>query len=199
MTMWLLEVTDLKQYTYCPRIVFYRYCLPTIRPTTVLMEEGIRHHLEEEDREVRRSLRHYQVKEGERFFHLALQSEILGLVARIDLAIATPSRASADAEAIVVEYKYSEQKAGAHFKLQLAAYALLLEEAWNLPVKRGFVYSIPLKSAEAVPITPALRKKVQQTIAQIRHMVEHQEMPGPPTAQARCVSCEFRRFCNDVV
>lgn len=199
MTKWLLEVTDLKQYTYCPRIVYYRYCLPSIRPTTVLMDEGIRQHLEEEDREVRRSLRHYQIQEGERSFHLTLQSETLGLVARIDLAIATPSRTAVDAEAIVVEYKYSEQKAGTHFKLQLAAYALLLEEAWNLSVKRGFVYSIPLKSAEAVPITPALRKKVLQVIAQIRHLIERQEMPEPPTSQARCVSCEFRRFCNDVV
>jgi CRISPR-associated exonuclease Cas4 len=199
MTTWLLEVTDLKQYTYCPRIVFYRYCLPTIRPTTVLMEEGIRQHTEEEDREERRSLRHYQIKEGERFFHLALQSETLGLVARIDLAIATPSRTAVGAEGIVVEYKYSEQKAGAHFKLQLAAYALLLEEAWNIPVKRGFVYSIPLKSAEVVPITPALRKKVLQTVASIRQLVERQEMPEPPKAQGRCVTCEFRRFCNDVV
>jgi CRISPR-associated exonuclease Cas4 len=199
MTKWLLEVTDLKQYTYCPRIVFYRYCLPTIRPTTVLMEEGIRQHTEEEDREERRSLRHYRLKEGERFFHLVLQSETLGLVARIDLAIATPSRTAAGAEGIVVEYKYSEQKAGAHFKLQLAAYALLLEEAWNIPVKRGFVYSIPLKSAEVVPITPALRKKVLQTVASIRQLVERQEMPEPPAAQGRCVICEFRRFCNDVI
>jgi CRISPR-associated protein Cas4 len=164
-----------------------------------LMEEGIRQHTEEEDREERRSLRHYQIKEGERFFHLALQSETLGLVARIDLAIATPSRTAVGAEGIVVEYKYSEQKAGAHFKLQLAAYALLLEEAWNIPLKRGFVYSIPLRSAEVVPITPALRKKVLQTVASIRQLVERQEMPEPPTAQGRCVTCEFRRFCNDVV
>ena len=41
---WLFEVTDLKQYAYCPRIVFYRYCLPKVRPITFLMEEGIRSH-----------------------------------------------------------------------------------------------------------------------------------------------------------
>ncbi len=199
MTKWLLEVTDLKQYTYCPRIVFYRYCLPTIRPLTFLMEEGIRQHVAEENREERRSLRHYQIKEGERFFQVVLQSETLGLAARIDLAIATPSRTAVGAEGIVVEYKYSEQKAGMHFKLQLAAYALLLEEAWNLPVKRGFIYSIPLKRAEAVAITPQLRKKVIQTVNDIRHLIEHQAMPEPPVSQGRCVACEFRRFCNDVV
>src|SRR6266446_6931547 len=79
MSNWLLEVTDLKQYTCCPRIVFYRYCLPKIRPITFLMEEGIRQHDLEDDREERRGLRHYGLKEGERFFHLALQSAKLGL------------------------------------------------------------------------------------------------------------------------
>jgi CRISPR-associated exonuclease Cas4 len=196
---YLLEVTDLKQYTCCPRIVFYRYCLPRIRPITFLMEEGIRQHDLEDDREERRGLRHYGIKEGERFFHLALQSAKLGLTARIDLAIATPALTAPNADAIVVEYKHSEQKAGAHFKLQLAAYAMLLEEAWGIPVKRGYIYSIPLRNAEAIPITAQLRKKVEQTVVQIRHMVEQEIMPEPTKAQARCVSCEFRRFCNDIV
>lgn len=199
MAQWLLEVTDLKQYAYCPRIVFYRYCLPTIRPMTFLMEEGIRMHQVEEEREERRNLRRYQIEEGERFPRLSIQSEALGLSGCIDLVIATPSRTAANAEAIVVEYKYSEQKAGSHFKQQLVAYALLVEEAWQIPVKRGFISSLPLKQAEHVPITPALRKKARQSLDDIRTMIERQRMPDPPVSQARCVNCEFRRFCNDVV
>ncbi len=199
MSTWLLEVTDLKQYTYCPRIVFYRYCLPRVRPITYSMEEGIRCHEEEENREERRSLRNYGLTSGERAFHLALQSSQLGLTGRVDLTIATPSRTAPNAEAIVVEYKLSEQKAGSHFVLQLAAYALLVEEAWQLPVKRGFLYSIPLRKAEPVGITPHLRKKVVQTVAQIRQIVESEILPPPPTSLRRCVTCEFRRFCNDVV
>ena len=196
---WLFEVTDLKQYIACPRIVYYRYCLPRVRPITGLMEEGIRHHEEEDAREERRSLRNYGVKEGERVAHLALRSSKLGLTGRLDLAIATPSRDASNAEGIVVEYKYSEQKAGPHFVLQLAAYALLLEEAWNIPVKRGFLYSIPLKRAEPIAITPHLRKKVVQTTQHIQQIVESELMPAPPSSQYRCVTCEFRRFCNDVV
>jgi CRISPR-associated exonuclease Cas4 len=199
MSDWLLEVTDLKQYTFCPRIVFYRYCLPRIRPITYAMEEGIRSHEEEETREERRSLRNYGLTTGERAFHLPLQSTKLGLTGRVDLAIATPSREAPGAEAIVVEYKLSEQKAGSHFMLQLAAYALLVEEAWGLPVNRGFLYSIPLRKAEPVAITQNLRRKVIQTVTQIRQIVESEVMPSPPNSLRRCVTCEFRRFCNDVV
>jgi CRISPR-associated exonuclease Cas4 len=199
MSEWLLEVTDLKQYICCPRIVFYRYCLPKIRPVTYLMEEGIRRHEEEEEREERRSLRHYGTSVGERFFHLMLHSRKLGLSGRVDLAIAVPSLEATDAEGIVVEYKLSEQKAGPHFKLQLAAYALMLEDIWGIPVKHGFLYSIPLRKAELIPITLPLRKKVVQTVAQIRRIVESEIMPAPTTSSYRCVTCEFRRFCNDVV
>ena len=196
---WLLEVTDLKQYTYCPRIVFYRYCLPRLRPVTYTMEEGIRAHQEEEVREDRRSLRTYGLVQGERAFHLAVQSAALGLTGIIDLVIATPSRKASEAEAIVIEYKLTEKKAGEHFKLQLAAYALLVEEAWHLPVRRGFLYSIPLRRAEAIPITQPLRQKVLRTVECIRHLVDSQAMPPAPTSHSRCVTCEFRRFCNDVV
>ena len=199
MSNWLLEVTDLKQYTCCPRIVFYRYCLPRVRPITYSMEEGIRCHEEEETREERRSLRNYGLTSGERVYRLPLQSTKLGLTGHVDLAIATPSREVPGAEAIVVEYKLSEQKAGSHFTLQLAAYALLLEEAWGLPVNRGFLYSIPLRKAESVAITQHLRRKVMQTVAQIRQIVESEIMPSPPSSLRRCVTCEFRRFCNDVV
>ena len=199
MSDWLLEVTDLKQYTCCPRIVFYRYCLPRIRPITYTMEEGIRCHEEEETREERRSLRNYGLTSGERIYRLPLQSRKLGLTGRVDLAIATPSREAPGAKAIVVEYKLSEQKAGSHFMLQLAAYALLIEEAWGLPVDQGFLYSIPLRKAEPVAITQHLRRKVIQTVAQIRQIVESEIMPSPPSSLRRCVTCEFRRFCNDVI
>ena len=199
MSDWLLEVTDLKQYTCCPRIVYYRYCLPRIRPITYTMEEGIRCHEEEETREERRSLRNYGLTSGERVYRLPLQSRKLGLTGRVDLAIATPSREAPGAKAIVVEYKLSEQKAGSHFTLQLAAYALLIEEAWGLPVDQGFLYSIPLRKAEPVAITQHLRRKVIQTVAQIRQIVESEIMPSPPDSLRRCVTCEFRRFCNDVV
>ena len=195
----LLEVTDLKQYVCCPRIVFYRYCLPRVRPVTYTMEEGIRTHLEEERREERRSLRNYGLTEGERTFHFAVQSATLGLTGSIDLVIVTPSREAANAEAIVVDYKNSEKRGSAHFALQLAAYALLVEEAWQLPVKRGYLYSIPLRRAELVAITPHLRRKVMQTVKEIRRIVEHETMPPPPAALGRCLTCEFRRFCNDVV
>lgn len=199
MTDATIDVTDLKQWTYCPRIVYYRYCLPRIRPTTHLMNAGIEAHRDEAAREERRGLRLYDLETGERVVDLSLIDHELGLRGRLDLAIAVPDRASAGATAVVVDYKYTEQQAGAHFKLQLAAYAILLERAWQLPVPTGYLYQIPLRRANAVPITPPLRQKAMTTIETIHRSIRRETMPPPPASRYPCVSCEFRRFCNDVI
>lgn len=199
MDSYTFEVTDLKQWAYCPRVVYYRYCLPDVRPVTTLMAAGIASHQDEGAREERRSLRPYGLTEGERAFDLTLHSAQLGVRGRLDLAIAVPTRAAPRAEAVVVEYKDSERAAGTHFKLQLAAYALLLEEAWGLPVRRGFFYAIPTRQVEPVTITAALRRKVVQTVHALRTAVVGEQMPEAPESRRPCVSCEFRRFCNDVV
>ncbi len=192
-----LQVTDLKQWTYCPRVVFYRYCLPRIRPLTYSMQAGLQAHEEVVAREERRSLRPYGLEAGERFFDVALTSERLHLTGRIDLVIRTPT--AQGEEGIVVDYKLSERQAGTHFKLQLAAYAVILEEAWGIPVRRAFLYHIPQRQAEAIPITTSLRQKVESTIAAIHASIAGEVMPPPPIRLGPCVACEFRRFCNDVI
>ncbi|GHO49671.1 CRISPR-associated protein Cas4 [Ktedonospora formicarum] len=196
---WLLEVTDLKQYLCCPRIPYYRYCLPDIRPVTYSMEVGIQSHREEEEKEARRSLQKYQIEQGERLFNYFAASELLGIKGQMDLVIITPSWEAEDKEAIIVDYKYSEQKAGPHFKLQLAAYALLLEEELQMPVRNGFLYSIPLRKAEKIAITVALRKKVRHVIQEIHQLLEREAFPVSTRTPHRCPTCEFRRFCNDMV
>lgn len=194
-----LEVTDLKQYAYCPRIVFYHYCLPDVRPVTFKMQAGIAIGDDESEREARRSLRAYGLTEGERFFDVRVRSEALGIRGRIDLVIALPDRADPSGELIPVDYKLSERAPGKHFKVQLATYALLLESAWERPVRRGFLYLIPDRRAVAVPITPALRRQALRSLDEIRTMIAGETMPEPPASRRPCLSCEFRRFCNDVI
>ena len=195
----MLEVTDLKQWSHCPRVVFYHYCLPRIRPVTGKMEEGILRHQEEREKEERRLLRSYGLSEGERYFDVVLRAPALGLSGRLDLLIVTQENKASGVEGIVVEYKLSDRKPGPHVKLQLAAYGLLVEALWKIPVHRGFLYQIPLRRAEAVPLTTQLKNRVRTTISAIQATIERERQPPPPDRQAICVSCEFRHFCNDVL
>jgi CRISPR-associated exonuclease Cas4 len=186
------RVTDLKQYVYCARILYYHTCLPKVRPTTYKMKASIEAHATEEDREHRRTLRAYGLKQGERHFNVGLVSERLGMRGEVDLVIET------ETELIPVDYKLSS-KMGEHFRLQLTAYALMLEDAWGAPVKRGFFYWIPQRRAEEMRITVRQRAKLDEALAAMNAMLLREQMPQPTRQRSKCVGCEFRRFCNDVV
>lgn len=192
-SQWYLQVTDLKQYAYCPRVVYYRYCLPLVRPTTYKMEAGIEAHDKAAEDEQRRSLRAYGLTEGERHFDVSLVSERLGLSGRIDMVIITDIGC-----AIPVDYKYSRHEPSLHYRLQLAAYAELLEENWQVTVNEGFIYFLPLRRAKSVQVTGRLRSQVKRQAGEMRTMIEQQRTPDPTSQRSHCVNCEFRRFCNDV-
>ena len=194
---WLLKVTDLKQFAYCPRIPYYHYCLPGVRPTTYKMEAGIRAQDGAEERERRRSLRAYGLTEGTRHFNVPVASARLGVSGQIDLVI--EHTLNQEKRLIPVDYKLSRRQPGRHFKLQLACYALLLEEIWQMPAPEGFLYLIPARQAVRVPINTRLRNDVRRQLIEIRALVIAERMPAPTSQRGRCLDCEFRRFCNDVL
>jgi CRISPR-associated exonuclease Cas4 len=157
------------------------------------MEAGVESHDKAAADEHRRGLRAYGLTEGERHFDVMLTSQRLGLSGRIDMVIVADG-----GEAIPVDYKLSRHEAPEHYCMQLAAYAELLEENWRVRVRKGFIYRLPLRQAEAVSITTQRRASVRKQCGEMRRMITRQQMPEPTARRGRCVNCEFRRFCNDV-
>jgi CRISPR-associated exonuclease Cas4 len=187
----MMTVSDLKQWAYCPRVVFFERHMPRLRPTTYMMTAGKEAGAAEEGREERRTLRAYGLEHGERTFSVTLQSATLGVRGIADMVITT------DHEQIPVDYKLAK-KLEANMALQISVYALMLEERTGVEVQRGFVYLIPLRRAVEVRFDPTLRAHVLAMIAQIRSTLINERFPPPVSQIAKCVSCEYRRFCNDV-
>lgn len=185
-----LTVTDLKNWAYCPRVVYYTTFLAR-RPTTFKMDDGRARHAHTTELEERRSLRAYGLREGERQYHLYLRSERLGLSGLLDMAIVTAE------EVIPVEFKAARSVSYNH-RVQLAAYALLVGERWPRPVQRGYVYTIPSRRAHQVAMTAELTGTVEAMLEEIRRCLETESKPPPTVARQRCRDCEFRRYCADV-
>ncbi|MBU1748142.1 MAG: CRISPR-associated protein Cas4 [Chloroflexi bacterium] len=196
MRMLALTVTDIKQYHYCQRIAYYTYCLPVPRHLTYKVQEGEQAHQRQADLEHRRTLSTYGVTAGERHLGVLLRSERLGLSGRLDMAILTPAPAG---EVIPVEFKNTTPaRLGMNHKYQLAAYALLVEEVWQRPARRGFLYFIPEKQAQEVVMTAGMRRHVARTLAGIRRIATTETLPLSTAHRGRCVDCEYRRYCNDI-
>ncbi|MCS7087371.1 MAG: CRISPR-associated protein Cas4 [Thermoflexales bacterium] len=200
----MFRVVDLKQMGYCERLIYYEYCLPALRvarPPLVQLGAACGKHVEQ--LELRRSLRKYGLHEGTRHMQVWLESETLSLCGQLDMLIETPQAL------IPVDFKDSEAVEAStprrmaptlfhQWKLQLAAYAMLVEEQWRRPVERGFIFVIPRRRAYAVQVDAGLRAEVQARLAAMRTIVEREQLPPSTLHRARCRDCEYRRFCNDV-
>ena len=190
------RVTDLKQWVYCPRILYYAMCLPDVRPITYKMTAGIEAGQDEEEREARRSLRAYGLTHGRREFNVVLVSDHYGLRGLVDMVIWIEAPESG--EVIPVDYKLSSIP-GEHFKMQIMAYGLMLEEISGLPARRGYLYEIPKRRAEKIALDKRMRDKLLITLDAMHHMLHTEIMPAPTQNRNKCLACEFRRFCNDVL
>jgi len=187
-----IRVNDLKQFAYCPRIVFYQYTMPVERRTTFKMEHGKSVEVRTEDLEKRRKLREYGLGAGKRRFQVWMRSRRLGLSGRVDLLIET-----ADGM-FPVDFKDTTAPVHHNHRVQLCAYALLIEDTFHRPAHAGFIYRIPRNDVTAIEMSPALRTETIQTIGGIRTLIGSERMPDATPVRARCTDCEYRNYCADV-
>ncbi|HEV2964334.1 MAG TPA: CRISPR-associated protein Cas4 [Candidatus Angelobacter sp.] len=187
-----LRVNDLKQYEYCPRIVFYNTVMPLDRKVTFKMQRGTEAEFQLDALEKRRSLRRYKLTEGERRFHVWLHSERFGLSGKMDLLIVSQQGY------FPVDFKYTRGRPYRNHISQLAGYAVLVEEQYQTEVETGFIYLAPVGELVAIKITKELKKEVSERLASIREMVRDELLPPPTLVRARCAECEFRNYCGDI-
>ena len=187
-----LRVNDIKQYAYCPRIVFYQYSMPVEKKATWKMEQGKIQEAEIDRLEKRRKLSGYRLAEGERRFHFWLGSERLGLSGKLDLLIKSPEGM------FPVDFKWTTGRPHRNHIFQLCAYALLLEDCCEESVTKGFVYLIPKSDAVVFDLTEELKQQTRTMLEEIRRMIETEVMPLPTPVRNRCTDCEYRNFCGDI-
>src|SRR6476661_2090822 len=93
--MELIPVTDLKQWAYCQRIVYYHRVMPAVGKPTFKMREAIAAQDLVESLEMRRGLQAYGFEDAQRRFNVWLSDEALGLSGKADLLLVAPGRVAA--------------------------------------------------------------------------------------------------------
>jgi len=185
-------VTDLKQWAYCPRIVYYRRVMPGVGKPTFKMQEAQNAQELIERLELRRGLREYGMESARRRFGVWLTDEALGLAGKVDLILET------DRSAAVVDFKLTSGEPGDNHRLQLTGYGMLVETALKLPVEVAFLYRIPDNRLFTIPITEELRSSMRAAIVGIRKMGDRQLFPDPTPVRGRCAECEYANYCSDI-
>ncbi|MEW6215525.1 MAG: CRISPR-associated protein Cas4 [Nitrospirota bacterium] len=187
-----LRVSDLKQYAYCPRVVYYQYLMPVGKKTTFKMEYGKLEEARIDRLETRRKLQRYGIAEGKRLFHLTINSGRLALSGKLDMLIETQD------EYIPVDFKYTRGKPHKNHIYQLCGYSLILEDVYHREVRHGFVYLIPLEDTVIFELSDLLKDETVKMLSDIRQMLKQEKMPPPAENRNKCFDCEYKNYCGDV-
>ncbi|MGC1955478.1 MAG: CRISPR-associated protein Cas4 [Gammaproteobacteria bacterium] len=133
----------------------------------------------------------YTIKSGVKVERaLPLWSERLGLIGKADVVEFYPG-----GKVFPVEFKYGRKRRKVYDDLQLAGQAMCLEEMLGRPVPRGAIYHASSRRRREVDITEELRRRVAQTVTEIRTMLACGVLP-PPANDGRCRECSLKEICQ---
>jgi CRISPR-associated exonuclease Cas4 len=187
-----LRASDLRQFLYCPRVVYFSHVVPVARVETFKMSAGREAEREHARLERRRNLARYGLDQGDRRYDVHVTCAALGVSGIVDEVVSSP------AGPVPVEVKFTEGGVALGHKVQLAVYGMALEEESGRDISRGFVHLVPGRRTVAVMFDSNLRAAARDVVRRIREMVEQQDFPPPADRPAKCDGCELRCFCNDV-
>ncbi len=185
-----IRINELKNYLYCPRISFYTLCLHIDRETG-LSRMGIEAEIVAKRRMKRRKHALHSVMDGVRYFDVSVFSHTHRLVGKIDEVV------ESSAGLYLVDYKDTDKDYG-YWKVQMAAYALCMPETDQRPIVGCYIYSIPTQTYTETKTTKRDHRKLTGILGELHAMTRHEICPPPTPHRAKCRTCQYTRFCNDV-
>lgn len=189
----VLRVSDLRQWAYCPRIAWWTLVCPVPKVESFKMQTGRLKEHRLQQLQSRRTLRRFGLRQGTVESNIDLFSPRLGLVGRLDLMVRT------GACRYPVEVKFTQGPTRLNHCLQLAGYALLLEDLFGVPVSHGYLARLPDDVIDRIDLDDPLRALAVGTLHALRGMIRDERIPPPSPILARCIDCEYRLFCGDVL
>jgi len=192
----LIDVTDVKQYFFCPRIVYFNHVLGYYERTTESEVEGKEVHEELWNKEKRRKtiLKKRSLSGYEKIFGLRLYSRRLRLKGILDCL------AYKDKEYIPIEYKETNYPGyiPANHKYQLVAYSLLVDETYNTITRYGYIYYSKSDKLAKVKLTIDMKRYVRESVDKIINIIINEYLPPVRTRKSRCINCGYYKICQRV-
>lgn len=187
-----LDASDLTQYYYCKRKVFFLKVAGVPAPTRRKMAAG----KEEQEQEYRRLLERKdlfgipreQVLEAKPKVYLV--SQRLRLKGVVDLLLVLK-----DGQAVPVEFKYTDEtELTLSRRKQLTAYIVLCEEALGKKCPYGILYFTQQNLTLKVTPTEGDRAAIARDLEEIWRMFATETLPRR-APEWKCGYCEVKRYC----
>ncbi|MEM1948387.1 MAG: CRISPR-associated protein Cas4 [Candidatus Caldarchaeum sp.] len=183
----VFPVGYVKNFYFCEQIPYINLVLRVFEPETDSMVLGRERHLRFHAQYLPREIRVVRVETDVRLVSLRI-----GLSGVLDALV----HAVHD-ELVPCEFKHSglgRNRPPLKDVVQLAAYAMLVEDVYRRPVKRGVLFYSEDGGKHVVYIDDSLRRLVHHAVAAMKDMVVSEKVPRRRSLD-KCVVCWYSRVC----
>lgn len=191
MSTYKIPVHLIRQYLFCPRVVYFLEVLNIPKQTPIWVSEGEEFHKSISRLLKRRTLTKFDVDAALYENSVALSHADFRFYGVCDGLIFTTS------SIIPIEMKLHGDKPSYSQKMQLVAYGMLAEKIHGKKFDLGFVLfekkskNIPLK------ITEDDKLNLLKIVDEIVLLIEEGLLPNSSADEKKCLQCEFENYCND--
>lgn len=188
-----ITVSDVMEYLFCPRFIYFMYCL------------GIPQHEEKRYKVLKgRTLHEAREKMNKSYMRKKLQC------VRKDVAVYLVSKRNhlkgevdevlflEDGTAAPLDYKFAEfkDKVFRTHKYQSALYGLMIADKYGVEVNRGFVcYTRSNHLVEEVKLREKDFERAIALVNEVLDIIQKGFYPDATKYKARCVDCTYRNIC----
>ncbi|MGQ9469554.1 MAG: CRISPR-associated protein Cas4 [Nitrososphaerales archaeon] len=189
-----IAISDIKQYHFCPRIIYFSKVLGVRERLTESEEKGREAHNDFHMKEKRRTTLFglKSIKPTQKWTALYIRSEKLKLHGSLDMLIKNND------EFIPVEFKNTKapKKPQKGHIYQVVAYSLLIEENFHTIVKRVAIYYSKEDKILIIPLTEEMRNHVLWTLERILKIIRTEKLPETLPPESKCKSCGYLWVCK---
>ena len=188
----ILIATDLMNYCYCPRIIYFVHVMKIPQATTRKEYKG-----REKDLEfMAKSKRTKVVKDAPplpKLFQVHMQSDELEMKTIADSIMI--NEAKKEAYPIQAKYAFAPREIYKTQKLQLAMEAMLIEDKFKHKVPFGYIKFMRSNELIKVSINTELKDDVIQCFQNIKEITRTERMPKGTEYKKRCADCCYKNIC----
>lgn len=80
-------------------------------------------------------------------------------------------------------------------RIQIAAYALLIEEKFNTTVKEGFINYLDAKQTRHIAINPFMKEEIIDLVKEVQELLSSKQPPKYCENRNKCTNCGLRETC----
>ncbi len=188
-----INVSDVIEYLFCPRFIYFIYCLciPQHEEKRYKVLKG--RELHEIKKKINKNYLRKKLNCVKKEDSIYLSSEKYHIKGEVDQVLFLE-----DGTAAPFDYKFAEFKKTTYrtHKFQSILYGLMIKEVYNTEVNRGFVcYIRSNNQVKEVKFRDYDFEKAIRMINEILTIIQKGFYPKKTSYNMRCVDCCYRRIC----